>query len=208
MNPVPSMYLSPEEIDPQKIFQGDIFREPVPSFYLPNKNFNLYRFTDGIWHEYTENELTEKGKKVWLEDEFIMVRARKKKIIIISQSCDIHEERFTNLQLSDGQEFKNPFLIYAPIYSLEEVTGRKQDLRQNKLLHAFYLEKNEDLAIEESVVWLTHFCSILKSRVNRFTTFGLENRIASLRPPWREALAHRVGNLFSRVAIPSEVVFT
>ncbi len=208
MNPVPSMYLSREEMDPLKIFQGDIFRAVVPSFYLPNKNFNLYRLTNQIWYEHTENELIENGKPVWAEDEFIMVRAKKKNIIIVSQSCDIHEEGFTNLRLEENQQFKNPFVIYAPIYSFEEIQGKKKEIRENKLVNAFYLEKNEDLGIEESVVWLTHFCSILKSRVNRFDTFDLANRIASLRPPWREAFAHRVGNLFSRVGIPTEVAFT
>jgi hypothetical protein len=133
------MYFSREEMDPQKIFQGDIFREPVPSFYLPNKDYNLYRLTDGIWHEYTENELNKKGEKVWEEDEFIMVRARKKHIIIISQSCDIHEEGFVNLQLSDKQEFKNPFIIYAPIYSLEEIQtgGRKEEIKKINYLMRF-----------------------------------------------------------------------
>jgi len=212
MNPAPSMYLSLTEMDPKTIFQGDIFRASVPLFYLPdNKTFNLYRITDGVWHEYTEIELIEKRERVWEEDESIMVRARKKQIIVISQSCDIHEEGLTNLQLSEGQEFTNPFIIYAPIYSLEEMRqteGKKKQIRGNKLNNAFYLEKNADLGIGESVVLLTHFCSILKSRINRFETFGLENRIASLRLPWREAFAHKVGNFFSRVAIPSDVVFT
>jgi len=205
------MYLSQAEMDLKRIFQGDIFRASVPLFYLPDKTFNLYRITNGVWHEYTEKELIDKGERVWEEDESIMVRARKKDIIIISQSCDIHEEGLTNLQLSEGQEFKNPFIIYAPIYPLEEVRQtehNKKLIRDNKLNNAFYLEKNADLAIGESVVFLTHFCSILKSRINRFETFGLENRIASLRLPWREAFAHKVGNLFSRVAIPSNVVFT
>lgn len=211
MNSPPSMYLSQAEMDLKRIFQGDIFRASVPLFYLPDKTFNLYRITNGVWHEYTEKELIDKGERVWEEDESIMVRARKKDIIIISQSCDIHEEGLTNLQLSEGQEFKNPFIIYAPIYPLEEVRQtehNKKLIRDNKLNNAFYLEKNADLAIGESVVFLTHFCSILKSRINRFETFGLENRIASLRLPWREAFAHKVGNLFSRVAIPSNVVFT
>jgi hypothetical protein len=213
MSIMPSMYLSRDGLDPKKIYQGDIFAPVTPLFYLPNKpdnTLNLFRLLEGIWYEYTENELKEKGERVWVEDEFIMVRARKKNIIIISQTCDIHEEGLPDLRLPEGQEFKNPFIIYAPIFSFDEIQfgeQKKKDIRNQRLINTFYLEKNEELGIPESVVWLNHFCSILKSRINRFDTFGLENRIASLRPPWREALAHTVGNLFSRVALPSEVVF-
>lgn len=201
-------YLNNDEVDPLKIFQGDIF-EPIPCPYLQQTSPLIFREKDEELIPTMENELPD----AWQRDELILVRARKDKVILLSQTCDIHEERHQNLYLESQEKYEYQFILYAPlipINQLDEYPRLRQNektLRNQNLAGAFWLPEDTNKGIEESVVYFHLVCAILKRRENRFLSFEPKRRLASLRSPYREALASKFGYMISRVALPSNFVF-
>jgi hypothetical protein len=201
-------YLSRDEEDSGKLFQGDIF-EAIPCPYLQE-------VTPLIFREQGEELVSAPEEEVmgaWESDELILVRARKLKVILLSQTCDIHEEKKRRLYLDPQENYDNHFILYAPLLPIEELQNyprlrtNLKKLRDQALPSAFWLPADEERGIEESVVYFHLVAAIVKRRDNRFRSFDPKRRFGSLRPPYREALATKFAHMISRVALPSDFVF-
>ena len=203
------MYYVPDgQLDPDRIFQGDIF-DDFPCFFLPSTDFRFLR-EDG--QTYSEPDLPGAWKE-GEEEELLIVRARRYKIILLSQSCDIHEEGKTNLYLDDAESYTNQLILYCPVIPITALANYKK-LREaakdpNKLQNqsvsgAFYLPAYPDgRRFPDSIVYLTWVCSITKAKANRFRTFDPKRRLASLASPYREAFASKFAQAIDRVALPT-----
>jgi hypothetical protein len=197
-------YLPQAELTTSRIFQGDVFEE-FPCFLLPSTDFQFLREEEGEGVVYREQELP----VGWLEEENLVVRARRFKIIVVSQSCDIHEEGRRNLRLGDDENFDYPTILYAPLIPLTDLAqygrlaNRVEDLRKQNVAGAFYLPAHPAATLAESVALFSWICSIRKSRENRFNTFDPKRKLASLASPYREAFAQKFAHLIGRVALPS-----
>lgn len=201
-------YLSDEELDGDKIYQGDIFDE-FPCHFLLDTDFLILR-EDG--ELYSEDRLPEG----WRSEENIVVRASRHRIVLISQSCDIHEEQITDLCLNEQQRYRNPLILYAPLIPVDQLQDFPQFKKQIKsrnvaqtqnLSGAFFFPGHPDGLFPESVAPFTWVCGIRKTRANRFSTFEPRRRLASLRSPYRESLAAKFAHFFGRVALPSDKAF-
>jgi hypothetical protein len=201
-------YLSNEERDPEKLFQGDIF-ETIPCPYLQETAPLIYRETSSGLNAYKEEDLAD----AWERDELILVRARKLKVILLSQTCDIHEERYKSLELDANQKYDCQFILYAPLFPVSQLDEypkfrrNLENLRTQNFAGGFWLPADSEKGIEESVAYFHLVCAMLKRRQNRFLSFHPKKRLASLKSPYREALASKFGLTFSRVALPSQVTF-
>jgi len=201
-------YLNSNEMDPEKLYQGDIF-EPFPCPYLQQTTNLLFRESEQGLTTHREEELQD----AWQGDELILVRARKRKVILISQTCDIHEENHRNLELGREEKYDYQFILYAPLIPLDQLDEyprlrrNRNELSKQILQGAFWLPEDSDKGVEESVVYFPMICSMVKRRDNRFLTFDPRRRLASLKSPYREAFAYKIGHMFSRVALPSNFTF-
>lgn len=201
-------YLTNDEVDREKLFQGDIF-EAIPCPYLQEASPLLLREDREELVPALENELPD----AWQRDELILVRARKYKVILLSQTCDIHEEGKPRLYLATEEKYDCQFILFAPLIPLTQVDDypklyRNRDvLRQQNVAGAFWLPGDAEQGIEESVVYFHLVGAMLKRKDNRFRSFHPKNRLASLRSPYREALASKFGFMISRVALPSDFAF-
>ena len=201
-------YLDNSEVDPAKLFQGDIF-EPIPCSYMQQTNPIVFRENGQGLVPSSEDELSD----AWQREELILVKAIKRKIILLSQTCDIHEEKYRNLQLDPQQKYDYQFILYAPVIPITQLDEYPRlrrnidNLRKQNAQGAFWLPEDTEKGIEESVVYLPLICSMLKRRDNRFLTFHPRRRLASLKSPYREALGHKLGDMISRVALPSDFIF-
>ena len=200
-------YLNKEE-QSDKLFQGDIF-EPIPCPYLQEVSPHIFREQGEELVSVPEQEVP----GAWESDELILVRARKLKVILLSQTCDIHEEKRPNLYLNPQENYDNQFILYAPVLPIEQLRNyprlrrNAERLRNQGLDSAFWLPADEEKGIEESVVYFHLVAAIVKRRDNRFLAFHPKRRLASLRAPYREALATKFAHMISRVALPSDFVF-
>jgi hypothetical protein len=201
-------YLPDDQIDAEKIYQGDIFEE-FPCFVLASTDFVFLREDGGTFRE---AELP----GGWREEELLIVRARKQRIVLLSQTCDIHEEGLTNLYLGDQEQYANQVILYAPVVPLTELTNYnklkgaakdRQRLENQNVAGAFYLPAHPDGRFPESLAYLQWVCGITKLRANRFRTFDPKRRCVSLAPPYREALSSKFAYTFGRVALPSAATF-
>jgi hypothetical protein len=196
------------EVDQGKLFQGDIF-EPIPCPYLQGVSPLILREQGEELVPAYEQDLPD----AWQRDELILVRARKLKVILLSQTCDIHEEERPNLYLGPEEKYVYQFILFAPlipITQLDEYPKLRRNvekLRQQNLPGAFWLPGDDQKGIEESVVYFHLVAAMLKRRDNRFRSFDPRRRLASLRSPYREALATKFAHLIGRVALPSDFVF-
>jgi len=205
-------YVSKEDMDPTKLFQGDIF-EAIPCPYLEQTEPTIFRESGEELVPYEQGQL----ENAWNNrDELILVRARKYQIILLSQTCDIHEEGFKKLQLAEDQKYDCQFILFAPLLPLTDLDQYpklrkrqrdRQALETQNIKGGFYLPEYPAVGIHESIVYFHLVASMFKSRSNRFSSFNPRKRLASLRSPFREALAHKFGDCFSRVALPSGVEF-
>jgi len=203
-------YFRKEEMDQTKLFQGDIL-EAMPCPYLEQTEPIIFREKDSdelVPHQ--ESRL----KDAWSADEWILVRARKYQIILLSQTCDIHEERFKTLNLPRDHKYDCQFILFAPLLPLTDLVQypkyRKADqkaLQNQNINGAFYLPAYPEAGIVDSIVYFHLVASMIKTPSNRFTSFDPKKRLASLQSPYREALAHQFGHCFSRVALPSGFAF-
>ncbi len=199
------MYYVPDgQLDPDRIYQGDIF-DDFPCFFLSSTDFRFLR-PDG--QTYDEAGLPDG----WGEEEILLVRARRYKIILVSQTCDIHEQGKRNLHLGAEENYANQLILYCPVMpltalqahpKLRDAAKNRQNLENQNLSGAFYLPAHPAGGIPESIVYLSWVCSITKAKANRFKTFDAKQRRASLASPFREAFAHKFANLCGRVALPT-----
>jgi hypothetical protein len=202
-------YFSDEDADPEKLFQGDIF-EPIPCPYQVQTTPLIFRENENQIIPSREEDLTD----AWHTDELILVRARRCKVILLSQTCDIHEEKYKNLDLNTQEKYDCQFILYAPLLPLDQLDEypklrrNRTKLSEQNLPGAFWLPEDREKGIEESVVYFHLVCSMLKRRENRFLTFHPKRRLASLKSPFREAFASKLGYMFSRIALPSDFTFT
>src|SRR5262249_34973746 len=191
-------------LDPDRIYQGDIFTE-FPCFFLPSTDFTFLR-SDG--QTYSEAQLP----GGWEQEELLIVRARRYKIILVSQTCDIHEEGRRNLQLGPNEHYAYQLIHYCPILPLTELQNYqalknavrdKKHENQNLPGGAFYLPAHPAGHFPDSIAYPHWICAITKTKANRFTTFVPKQRLASLAPPFREAFANKFGQVYARVALPT-----
>lgn len=202
-------YLNNDEVDPNKLFQGDIF-EAIPCPFLQQTVTTVFREDGEELVPMLEDDLPDAWQQ---RDELILVRARKFKVILLSQTCDIHEERHRNLYLEPQEKYDCQFILYAPLIPVNRLDEyprlhRTQNFQNQNLPGAFWLPSDAEKSIEESVVYFHLVGAILKRRENRFQSFHPKRRLASLMSPHREALASKFAFMISRVALPSAVVFT
>jgi hypothetical protein len=201
-------YIESGHEDPNKLYQGDIF-EPIPCPFLQQVSPIILRQEGDELVPQREENLAD----AWSGDELILVRARKCKAILLSQTCDIHEERKQDLYLQDGEHYDFPFILYAPLIPMNQLqeyprlARNQENVRRQNLAGAFWLPNDSQRGIEESVVFFPLVCCIQKRRNNRFETFSPKRRLASLKSPFREALASKFSHWISRVALPSGLVF-
>ena len=201
-------YLNAAEVDPTKLFQGDIF-EPIPCPYIQETSPMIFRQTDEELLPTPEGELHD----AWQRDELILVRARKYKVILLSQTCDIHEERHGNLYLDAQEKYDFQFILYAPLIPVDQLDEyprlrrNRQRFENQNLEGAFWLPGDPDKGIEESVVYFHLVAAMLKRQENRFLSFDPKRRLTSLRSPYRENIASKFGYMISRVALPSTFAF-
>lgn len=202
-------YIESRNEDANKLFQGDIF-EAIPCPYLQQVSPIILRQRGDELAPEREENLPD----AWSGDELILVRARKCKVILLSQTCDIHEQGKPNLYLEDREQYDCPFILYAPLIPMDQLEEyprlrRNRDRARNQNLPGvFWLPDDLQRGIEESVVFFPLVCSIRKRKDNRFETFSPKRRIASLKSPFREALGNKFSHWIGRVALPSDFVFT
>jgi hypothetical protein len=197
------VYYVPEP-DPDRIYQGDIFQE-FPCFFLPSTDFQFLR-DDG--QTYTEEELP----GGWGQEELLIVRARRHRIILVSQTCDVHEEGKPNLHLAAEETYVYQLIHYCPVFPLTELQNHKslrdavkdrKHLNQNLPGGAFFLPAHPSGSFPDSIAYPHWVCAITKTKANRFTSFTPKQRLASLAPPFREAFANKFGQVYARVALPT-----
>src|SRR5215469_7735292 len=173
------MYRPAGEFVADRIFQGDIF-DDFPCFWMPapdDVKF-LRGGAEGTGDFFSEAELP--GGRG--PEEAVLLRARRHKIIVVSQSCDVHEERFKNLYLGEAEEYDHPFILYSPVIPIAELANypriqksaqdQKKIQNQNLPGSVFYLEAHPDNLFPESVAYTHWVCSIKKTKENRFRTFS------------------------------------
>jgi len=197
------MYVPSAALQSDRIFQGDVF-DDFPCPFLPSTDFSFLRSESG--EVFPESDLP----GGWREEELLIIRARRYKIVVLSQSCDIHEEGKRNLRLQESQHYDSPNILFSPLIPLDQLdvkVSTKENLRTQKAVGGFYFARHPDGLFEESAVLFSWICPLTKSRVNRFKTFEPKRKLASLALPYREALASKLGYSLSRVALPSETVF-
>jgi hypothetical protein len=199
------MYVPSALVRYDRIYQGDVFEE-FPCPILASTDFTFMRMEGESARTYSESELP----GGWQDEESIVIPAQRFKIVVLSQSCDIHEEGKLNLRLAEQQEYDNPFILYGPLIPFDKLainTPQKRDLRLQKPLRAFYFPSHPDGLFPESAVVFNWICTISKSRINRFSTFDPKRKLAELASPHREALGSKLGYSLSRVGLPSDVTF-
>jgi len=192
------------EEDPNKLYQGDIF-EAIPCPYLQEVTPIIFREEGEELTPASEGELQD----AWQRDELILVRARKYKVILLSQTCDIHEEGIPHLYLRPEENYVNQFILFAPLVPLVQLDQypkfqkNLERIRNQNLQGAFWLPNSPEHELQESVVYFHLVGAMVKGRDNRFLSFDPKRRLASLRSPHREALASKFAYVISRVALPS-----
>jgi hypothetical protein len=207
-------YVPVGQLDPDRIHQGDIF-EDFPCFFLPSTEFQFLRTEgpEGTEGRFYAEQYLPGG---WREEELLIVRAKKYKIILVSQSCDIHEESKPNLYLDENEQYANQLILYSPVipvtalanYSkLRAAAKEPHKLENQNVAGAFYLPDHPDGHFLASIVYLHWMCSISKTKANRFKTFDPKRRLASLASPFREAFASKIGQTIERVALPTPYRF-
>lgn len=199
------MYVPEEAVRRDRIYQGDVFEE-FPCPVVQSGDVTFLRLEGGRATTYSETELP----GGWQYEEFAIVRAQRNKIVIVSQSCDIHEEGKLNLRMGEQEKYDQPYILYAPLLPLDrlEITpGQAVSLRQQKPVRAFFFQAHPAGLFPDSAVVFSWICSIRKSRINRFRTFEPKRKLAELRSPYREAFSSKLGYFLSRVGLPADVPF-
>jgi hypothetical protein len=205
------MYYVPDnDLDPDRIYQGDIF-DDFPCFFLPSTEFRFLREGGEDGATYSEAELP----GGWREEELLIVRARRFKIILVSQTCDIHEEGKRNLYLGETESYAYQLILYSPVIPLTELQNYKQlkDAakdstklnNQNLPGGAFFLPAYPP-HFPDSFAYPHWVCPITKAKADRFKTFDPKQRLASLASPFREAFASKFAQVYGRVALPARTL--
>lgn len=178
------MYEYPVDNSNPVFYQGDII-DNFPFFVIDSENFNILE-ADG---DQTINKKYKVNKKLLpkedIKDSLIAIEARKQRVIILSQACDIqHRET----------------IIFAPVYEISKAIqeGRMTEnqatsLRSRKIDYWFYLPK-QDAFLEESYIDFQIIHYIPKSLILN----NLQNRILALSDWGRHHLGWSLSNFLGR----------
>jgi hypothetical protein len=178
------MYRTPERED--LLSQGDIFHGKFAFPYTANllEDYLILRGDTDTPHSQVPNAWSE-GNEVLLVPSFATNFA-----IILSNSCDAEPN------VGDPLEFITMGAI-LPMTTLPE-DGKRGDCRRNRIVRLLPLDAFPESNLPESYV---HFGLIALVRQEALLA-AKETRILALTSPHREALGHRFGEFFSRVALP------
>ena len=179
------MYVYPIDNSDPVFYQGDII-ENFPFFVVDSDNFNVLEFETGqsVNKKYKVKKIKLLPKEQ-TSDNLIAIDARRQKVIILSQTCDI-QQRET--------------IIFAPVFEIAKAIsdGRMTNnqaisLRSRKLDYWFYLPK-QDAVIEESYIDFQIIHYIPKSLILE----NLQNRVLALSDWGRHHLSWALSNFFGR----------
>lgn len=179
------MYVYPVDSSNKVFYQGDII-DNFPFFVIDSENFNVI-----------ENDINQKTTKKYkinkiksfpkdgTTDSLIAVEARRQKVIILSQTCDV-QQRGT--------------IIFAPVFEISKAIQEKRmtenqatSLRSRKVDYWFYLPK-QDGVIEESYIDFQIIHYVPKNLIIE----NLENRVLALSDWGRHHLGWGLSNFFGR----------
>jgi len=179
------MYVYPVDNTNPVFYQGDII-DKFPFFVVDSESFNVL--------EVDENRTSGKSfqiKKIKslggdrTGDCLIAIDARKQKVIILSQTCDI-QQRET--------------IIFAPVFEISQAidsgrmtVGQSASLRSRKIDYWFYLPKQEPI-FEESYIDFQLINYIPKSLI----LDNLNNRVLALSDWGRHHLGWALANFLGR----------
>jgi hypothetical protein len=178
------MYRAPDR--EELLSQGDIFRGKFAFPYTPNlqEDYLIVRGETDTPHTQIPDAWSA-GNEVVLVPSFAAEFA-----IILSNSCDADSPD------KAPAEFVTMGAV-LPMTSLPD-EGKRGDCRRNRMVRLFYLEGYPDPNFPESYV---NFGLIGLVRQEALIAVKA-SRILVVESPFREALGHRFGEMFSRVALP------
>ncbi len=167
--------------------QGDILEGPFAFPYSPDpgEEIQIVRGDEVLPEAQVENAWQD-GSEV-----ILMPSQRSRFAIILSNSCDAETE---------GGKDPLEFLTMGAIFALTTLPddGKRGDCRKNRFVRFHYLEAIPDRDFPESYV---HFGLTALVRQEAILE-AKAKRIRTLASPYRESLGHRLGEFFSRVALP------
>lgn len=176
------MYVFPVDNSNAVFYQGDII-DNFPFFVVDSENFNVLE-TEPTSKKYKIKKL----KSLPLEettDHLIAIDARRQRVMILSQSCDI-QQRGT--------------IIFAPVFEISKAIseGRMTDnqassLRNRKVDYWFYLPRQEGV-IEESYIDFQIIHYVPKTLIIK----NLQNRVLALSDWGRHHLGWALSDFFGR----------
>lgn len=141
-------------------------------------------------------------------------------VIVLTQDCDLEQNKNTRNKLDSGQDKiandKHLFsLLVAPIYNSEHlflgehltgigISSQKQNSKlkppilnnQNPRYH--YIEFSDDVVVPNSIVDFKHYFSVSLE----YLELNLGERICGINPIYRELISQRFSNYLSRIGLP------
>jgi hypothetical protein len=178
------MYRIPER--GEVLSQGDIFHRKFVFPYTATltEDYLIVRGDTDIPHSQIPDAWSEPNE-VLLSPSFAADFA-----IILSNSCDTE----------GGDKDPLEFISMGAVLSINTLPddGKRGDCRRNRMVRLFHLAADRAANFGESYV---HFGLTALVRQEALVAVK-ESRILAMQSPYREALGHRVGELFSRVALP------
>lgn len=176
------MYVFPVDNSNAVFYQGDII-DNFPFFVVDSENFNVLE-TETAGKEYKIKKLKSLSAEETI-DHLIAIDARRQRVMILSQSCDI-QQRGT--------------IIFAPVFEITKAIseGRMTDnqassLRNRKVDYWFYLPKQEGV-IEESYIDFQIIHYVPKALITK----NLQNRVLALSDWGRHHLGWALSDFFGR----------
>lgn len=176
------MYVFPVDNSNAVFYQGDII-DNFPFFVIDSENFNVLE-AGTAGKEYKINKIKSLSAEE-TTDHLIAIDARRQRVMILSQSCDI-QQRGT--------------IIFAPVFEIAKaisegrMTGNQaSSLRNRKVDYWFYLPK-QDGVIEESYIDFQIIHYVPKVLIIK----NLQNRVLALSHWGRHHLGWALSDFFGR----------
>lgn len=171
------MYVASIPTDSSTLYQGDIIRD-FP-FYIFDKEQSVVKTENGYTHADTQNE----------EDRSLfVVEARRQRIMLLSQSCDI--QRRSNI-------------VICPVYAMEKIVSEQaiktetlKSIRARRIKYWFYLPAFNDFP--ESIADFQTMTYVPRETVSAY----LNKRDVILNDLGRHHLAWSLATYFGRPAEP------
>jgi len=141
-------------------------------------------------------------------------------VVVLTQDCDLEQNRNTRNKLDHEQEVivndKHLFsLIVAPLYNSEHllsgehltdigISSQRQNSKlkppilnnQNPRYH--YMEFSDEVVVPNSIVDFKHYFSVSLE----YLESHLDERICGINPIYRELVSQRFSNYLSRIGLP------